>query len=462
MLLRKISLKTDIKTVLFYCLGVMIAFLAGVIFTKLSLIEYIILSSGLAFFVLIYYKFEWGLGLLIASMFYEKSFTTGFSLTSIIILPILAIILVKIINKEKKIYLYKKTDGIVLFLFLWMSLSVFYAKDINAVRISLLTYFQLIITYFIIKSSIDDDVEFHNLLKAVAILGFGLIIITSLPVLTNPSYFINSETFSHKTRIIGSALNPNMFARKLVFMLPICIYLFIKKSKLFLVPIIIIAFLVFGTFSRAGMIGMFVVFGLSMVILNKFFKKGIIISSILILVFIGLFLSLNKGNKITERLEKRDGSVSTRMDMINAAIDMIIKNPILGVGLNNFTVNAHLFGDKPHIGRAAHNGYLDVFATLGVPGFLLLLSLLYLSWKKLKIKQESYKLDFDNRGLQNIILMAQFIKITFVAYLIMAIWGALTSNKLFWVLLSFCEIVFKISQKDKDTILIGEIKDSNM
>ena len=103
-----------------------------------------------------------------------------------------------------------------------------------------------------------------------------------------------------------------------------------------------------------------------------------------------------------------------------------------------------------------------MFASLGIPGFLLLLSLLYLSWKKLNIKQESYKLDFDNKGLQNIMFMAQFIKIAFVAFLIMAIWGALTTDKLFWVLLSFCEIVFKFSQKDKDTILIREIKDSNM
>ena len=144
------TVNVDFKNILYYCSGFFIAALAGLMLSKLSLNIYIILMVGLAFIIFIYYKLEWGLGLLIASMCYEKDFVSGFSLTSIIILPVLVIIFIKILNKEKKIYVCKKTDWIILLLFLWMSLSIFYAHNINLVITSLVTYFQLIMTYFII------------------------------------------------------------------------------------------------------------------------------------------------------------------------------------------------------------------------------------------------------------------------------------------------------------------------
>ena len=224
MLLKEMSEQTEKKTVLFYCSGMMIAFIAGVIYTKLPLFEYICLISGLAFIILIYYRLEWGIGLLIATMLYDKSIVMNeISLTKIIILPIIGIGILKIIMRQKKIFIEKKMDSIILLLLLWMCGSIFYAKYLDNSVISLMTYFQIIATYIVIKSVITDEIELKNLIKIIIIFCFGMAIFSLIGIIKDPGTLFQAHETNRiwdSDRILGTSDDPNKFAQSLMFVLP--------------------------------------------------------------------------------------------------------------------------------------------------------------------------------------------------------------------------------------------------
>ena len=452
MFLKNTSLKIDIKNILVYCSGFIIAFLAGKAYTFLPSNIYFILIGGLAFSVLVYYKLEWGIGLLIASMIYELNpISIKVSLTRIVALPILFICLMKILLGQKKLYLNKRTDSIILLLFIWMCLSIFYAKNLNLVIIGLLTYFQTIVTYIIIKSVIDNETELHKLIKVIVILSFVMSIAAMIIVIKNPDSNLFSEAGSNYTsRFIGTSNNPDKFAHSLIFMLTFSIYLSITKSKYFFIPVALFTFLIFSTFSRMGIVGLVVVFGLSMLIFVKLNKKWIIYSISFLFIITCSFLLFNKDNRMMNRVDtmrtREDGSIKTRMDLIVVSLDMGAKNPLLGVGLSNYEENSHLYGNKCHYGRSSHSGILEVLATLGLPALFLVIGLLYFSYKNIKSYQK--KIDNDiNPKVNYKLLLPPFIMITFIAHLAMAFFGPLMTHKLFWVLLAFCGILEKFSKK---------------
>ena len=449
MLLIKYFTRVNLNNFFQISIGFISAFLFGILINFLPLHIFFIIIGAVAFIILIYYRFEWGIALLIASMLYEKEVIPGLSLTTFIFIPVFAFILLEILLGRKNFYFNKRQDIIIFLLFLWMTISIFYAKNTSAVITNLITYFQLIITYFIIKSSIDNEAEFQKIFKTFTLLGISIIILSSISILKNPADFFFADEISNDTRVQGSALNPNMFARILVFMLPCCIYFSIKRNKLFFIPVIIISILIIGTFSRAGILGMIFVYMLSITILFKYFKKGFIFAIIIVVSLGTIILLFNIENLIINRFLQNDkgGSIETRLDMVDTALDMVAKKPLTGVGLNNFIVNSHLYGRRPHYMRAAHNGYLDIMATLGIPGFLLLLSLVYFSFNNISRAKNISYINQKNFNVKNDILLIQFIKIAFIAYLIMALWGALLPNKIFWVLLAFSEIIYKFSQQ---------------
>ncbi len=70
--------------------------------------------------------------------------------------------------------------------------------------------------------------------------------------------------------------------------------------------------------------------------------------------------------------EERDYSAQSRLDMWKICADIIVANPIFGIGPDHFTVNAHLYGLTQ--GKEAHTLWLQIGAELGVPGVMFLFS----------------------------------------------------------------------------------------
>ena len=71
---------------------------------------------------------------------------------------------------------------------------------------------------------------------------------------------------------------------------------------------------------------------------------------------------------------------------------MFEKNPVLGVGLNNFYNNLNPFSEKIFLIQPVHNIFILVLSQTGIIGFLFLLSILILGFvKMIKLKTNKPK-----------------------------------------------------------------------
>jgi O-antigen ligase len=78
-------------------------------------------------------------------------------------------------------------------------------------------------------------------------------------------------------------------------------------------------------------------------------------------------------------------SLQERQQLMVRAVILTFENPILGVGMNNFPVAAHArFDTGPGEWLGCHDTFLQISAELGLPGLLLHLFLLYVTFKSLR------------------------------------------------------------------------------
>jgi len=69
--------------------------------------------------------------------------------------------------------------------------------------------------------------------------------------------------------------------------------------------------------------------------------------------------------------ENRDASAQSRFDLTRDALDVMLKHPLLGCGMENWVNVAPEYG-WPR-GKRVHNTWAEIGATLGVPGFVAIL-----------------------------------------------------------------------------------------
>jgi O-antigen ligase len=193
------------------------------------------------------------------------------------------------------------------------------------------------------------------------------------------------------SRVGGTLGSPNTLALYLGWNLPISLSLLfapIKRSyKLLLVlPVFLMgAVLEILTFSRGGWLSLGIGGGISLYwcVLKKVKLK--IVTFTLVVGFLTIFLltSLILVNPIRERLFEDDyGAAKTRIPLMRVALNMISHNPLLGVGLANYTSVAdhYDFTSEPinvSFPWPVHNEFLLVGAELGLPALGLFMIILY-------------------------------------------------------------------------------------
>ncbi|MCR4616200.1 MAG: O-antigen ligase family protein [Clostridiales bacterium] len=127
----------------------------------------------------------------------------------------------------------------------------------------------------------------------------------------------------------------------------------------------------------------FAIMGVVLLELLYTWRKNYFFSLVTILIAIGLFtlIVLKSGisdamnqrlmsmyNYFTGGAGKKDTSLSLRQYLISTAGTLFYKNPMIGVGMGNFS---YFLDDIYGEGVYAHNNYLEIMADLGVVGFLL-------------------------------------------------------------------------------------------
>lgn len=192
-------------------------------------------------------------------------------------------------------------------------------------------------------------------------------------------------TFSHPNAFAGFLVISLILMAKL----PITNYQFFKFSKpLRTVTVFLGIIALFLTFSRAS----WLVFGISLAAYGVWFLRkinGRFIGRWMVLAFIGSLIFLSTIKNLQAFTTIQPESIWLRQDLNRAALEMIKKSPILGVGLGNFLVRLpEFYQEKGQVRflQPAHNLYLLIAAEAGLFGLIGLVCFLILTIRCLRLK----------------------------------------------------------------------------
>lgn len=277
-------------------------------------------------------------------------------------------------------------------LMLWMCIALISTMFANNQDLSFSKFLTLIqvfsISYIIFNLIVwqRDATSFWMSLVVTAL-------ISSFITLSNPMAYIG-----HDGRMAGTVGNANLFGVLLLcaFIVSLC-YVYKYKSifiKLFFLLIVIFLFyMLLGTGSRKAIIGTTIVIILiggvnTFSLLKQSVAKFILVSSFGFIVLTsgltyllnsrhyhrieGLFLAAESGDA-----SKSDRSLEGRLQFYEQGIDIILSNPILGVGLDNYRdMRVGVFSSK--IGTYSHSNFVELAVSTGIIGLIIYLCI-YLS-----------------------------------------------------------------------------------
>ncbi len=130
-------------------------------------------------------------------------------------------------------------------------------------------------------------------------------------------------------------------------------------------------------FSRGGMLGLIIVGMVSFVLIPK---KPAHYAVFALAILLGVRLAgpevLNRFSSTFADQKERDESAQSRLDMWKICVDIMIAEPIVGIGPDHFTINARKYGLAQ--GKEAHTLWLQIGAELGFPGLAAILTFYFL------------------------------------------------------------------------------------
>lgn len=309
----------------------------------------------------------------------------------------------------------------------WLKLEYFLISLLYLLRWSL--YASL---YFVINSF---DKKFIEKLKTLILIPISFVIIGGYiqfifyQSLRNLWYLGWDE---HLYRFFAGFLDPNFTGSILVMTL---IYLIhsarsvyrLDRNRFLLLTVLgVLNFLaVYLTYSRSALIMLFISVIVYLILIGQ--KKFIFI-----LAFVSvIILMLSPKSFQTEGTNLlRIKSSAERIESAQAAIKIITKNPVIGVGFNTYRYAMNRYGigidgiwKTTHSGAGTDNSFLFIFATTGIIGLISFIYLLYKIFKLCIIKSRKNKFSFVLMSvLIGIIVNSLFVNSLFFVYVLELIW----------------------------------------
>lgn len=302
----------------------------------------------------------------------------------IVIVPIAILSIIFLLYKKENLNLEKNRTIFTLVIFFSLILSTFFAQYRSDTIHFWITLSQFILLYLFITYCLTNVERLNIFLK----------VLISVHILLIPFGII--ETLSNVIRVGALGYSSNEYGAFLGFSFYLLLSLTIKtknigKQYFFLISTIVTVILIIGTKSRGAQLALLGSFLFYILFKIKTFRKAVVllvIISLFIVAFLGIygqkyfnrFQSLEVGNYESSEIE--------RIGIWYAAIQLFKSSPIYGVGPNNFEKTYYKYHPfKQYVSidikRHAHSIYLNTLAEFGLIGFLLLMVILVLIFKKI-------------------------------------------------------------------------------
>lgn len=262
-----------------------------------------------------------------------------------------------------------KQGYVIIFLFIWMVLSVPFSMYPGGSFRFLTENFWKVIAVFLMILAYSSSKEHLN--KIIWTYILSIIVLTILT--------IKGAGISRFT--VGGGYDPNDTALVLLMAFP---FLFWKHRTSAGIKRVILGFssllLIIGiiaTQSRGGFLGLIAVVCTILFQVLYAEKKGLVKVLFGVLIFSGIIFYYG-GDAYYERISSTFDTTGNynygshgRLALWKRGMDMMINNPMLGVGVNAFmTADGLLYTEEGSRWNTAHNSFVQLGAELGFPGLI--------------------------------------------------------------------------------------------
>ncbi|HHT9120111.1 MAG TPA: O-antigen ligase family protein [Candidatus Hypogeohydataceae bacterium YC41] len=236
----------------------------------------------------------------------------------------------------------------------------------------------------------------------------------------------------------------NIYAANAVLILPIAYYLFLseKRHTYRMILLGIMALMAVGIVmarSRGAAAGLLTVLLIMSWQSSKKIKAflGVAMLIIILLPFVPESFWARMGLFGYEQDVGAKKSTEAHIQRWHAGLRMIKNHPLLGVGLDNFyySLNKYLSGFTGHSakrgGGQAHNGYIEITAELGIPGFCLYIAMIVFTFLALRKVKKRAIASSDHLMLN----FAKGFQAGLAGFLVCVFFVNAQDQKLFWLVL---------------------------
>ncbi|HDK27748.1 MAG TPA: hypothetical protein ENG48_11765, partial [Candidatus Atribacteria bacterium] len=198
-------------------------------------------------------------------------------------------------------------------------------------------------------------------------------------------------------RMESFGYDPNYWAILLNVGIVLTYYLYRNTTKIgfkFLYIVFIATFVLslLFTYSRAGILTLFVIFSIMVFKRTRWVGLLILLIFLVTAVFMIIyfpFLGRFKTILLAATKGVSDTSLQDRVNFLVLAFKLLPRNPLFGIGLDNFKEFSTVVS---HVGKRVHNTYLEILIGTGIFGFIFYIMIFIKALtKKVKIyRVESY------------------------------------------------------------------------
>ncbi len=317
----------------------------------------------------------------------------------------------------------------------------------------------IVLLYLLLILTIEDKQLLKKALWATLI-GTALVTLTGIyemvyhtPVLSLVGIKIDPHiTELGEYRLVGPAGDPDFHNVLMIFGTAITMLVLFRSKSLYgktLLSIVFVLFAinVFGSGSRAGLLGFLIsilVFG---AMVKARWKWAIALGAGSMVVIGALLTFLTFSSAPLGRYTGETGTKTFyfRLGWMNMSFSMIKEHPIIGVGTGNFLdiYNRHIDPRVPKHPQLPSNSFLHIWAENGAIGFLIYLGLFLAAGRNLIV---SYRLTEDPE--------LQMIAAALLGALAGLCFFSVTANTLenenYWILFAYSTILYIICKKENE------------
>ncbi|MCM3023155.1 O-antigen ligase family protein [Weizmannia ginsengihumi] len=301
-------------------------------------------------------------------------------------------------------------------------------------------------------------------LKATFFAGAIMTICSYITVYVYPSWGLMTESFVGLWR--GIFTHKNLLSVFSCFHIMISIFLLLNEKKfanrfIYFFVAILQLLLIFFSGSSTGIVTLVIatIFSLSLVFIIKIKNKYLLAAFstfYLFLISLSIYITIDLIGKIVSAFGK-DLTFSGRTIIWQAVIQMIKEKPLFGYGYGTFWqvgsltynyVNEYVPDTDFHL--QSHNGFLDIFTSIGLVGFILIMITIFIYLKR--------NLILILRTKNNIFLFPLIYLIFFIIYNLQESFF-IEQNFVMWTFYVYFYTLLSLKTKEKDNNLKISMKD---